>query len=120
VTLEGDQCVVAALGVVAGDVVDSAVEASDDKLVREHERRLQHDYRSKNSPAAATGALAGIVIERDTSSIGTRPTRPLKDEVIYEVHPRGFTMQDPSIAADRRGTYAGAGDKAAYRPIVGQ
>jgi isoamylase len=64
-------------------------------------------------------ATKGIVIERDTSSIGTRPTRPLKDEVIYEVHPRGFTMQDPSIAADRRGTYAGAGDKAAYLASIG-
>src|SRR5262249_55535209 len=53
------------------------------------------------------------------SSGGTRPTRPLKDEVIYEVHARGFTMNDPNVSPDLRGTYAGAAQKATYLKSLG-
>jgi isoamylase len=64
-------------------------------------------------------AAKGIVLDRDTGSTGTAPTRPLKDEIIYEVHVRGFTKQDPAIAPDRQGTYAGAADEAAYLASIG-
>ena len=48
-----------------------------------------------------------------TAGIGTKPTRALKDDVIYEVHVRGLTENDPTIPAADRGTYKGAGLKAA-------
>jgi isoamylase len=71
--------------------------------------------------AVDTGAKApkGIVLKPDTVSIGTNPTRPFKDEIIYEVHLRGLTMNDTSIAAPERGTYKAAGQKAAYLKSLG-
>jgi glycogen operon protein len=64
-------------------------------------------------------APKGIVLAGDTQSIGTRPTRALKDDVIYEVHVRGLTKNDPSIPAAYRGTYKGAGLKAAALAALG-
>lgn len=56
----------------------------------------------------------GLMI--DASS---KPTRPFKDEIIYEVHLRGLTKNDPSVATDQRGTYSGAAQKAAYLKSLG-
>ncbi|WP_224243589.1 isoamylase [Hyalangium gracile] len=64
-------------------------------------------------------APKGIVLAGDTQSIGTRPTRALKDDVIYEVHVRGLTKNDASIAAAYRGTYKGAGLKAPALAALG-
>jgi isoamylase len=63
-----------------------------------------------------TGATApkGIVLAGDTQSIGSKPTRALKDDIVYEVHVRGLTKNDTSVASAYRGTYKGAGLKAAY------
>jgi isoamylase len=74
------------------------------------------DHRAKDSGACAP---KGIVLAADTSSFGTKPTRALKDEVIYEVHVRGLTMNDESIASSLRGTYAGAAKKAAHLASLG-
>jgi isoamylase len=57
-------------------------------------------------------APKGVVLPPDTASIGSKPTRALKDDIIYEVHVRGLTMNDPSVPADLRGTYKGAASKA--------
>ena len=57
-------------------------------------------------------APKGIVLPPDATSIGSKPTRALKDDIVYEVHARGLTMNDPSITAAYRGTYKGAGLKA--------
>ncbi|MFL5345757.1 MAG: alpha-amylase family glycosyl hydrolase [Hyalangium sp.] len=73
-------------------------------------------YRNLDSGAKAP---KGIVLAGDTQSIGTKPTRSLKDDVIYEVHVRGLTKQDPSIAAASQGTYQGAGQKAAALAALG-
>ncbi len=73
-------------------------------------------HRNKDSGACAP---KGLVLAADTSSIGTRPTRALKDDVIYEVHVRGLTKNDTSVAAAKRGTYAGAATKAAYLAGLG-
>ena len=73
-------------------------------------------HRNKDSGAMAP---KGIVLAADTQSIGTKPTRALKDDVIYEVHVRGLTMNDTSIAAAYRGTYKGAGLKAAALASLG-
>ncbi|MES2129844.1 MAG: isoamylase [Pseudomonadota bacterium] len=70
---------------------------------------------------ADTGAVApkAMVLAPDTQSIGTKPTRAFKDDIVYEVHVRGLTMNDTAIASAYRGTYKGAGLKAAYLASLG-
>ncbi|HJZ88609.1 MAG TPA: isoamylase [Polyangia bacterium] len=72
--------------------------------------------RSKDSAPAAPKS---IVLAPDGTGIGQQPTRPLKDEIIYEVHLRGLTMQDPDVPASLRGTYAGAAQVAAKVAALG-
>ncbi|HVE82899.1 MAG TPA: isoamylase [Myxococcales bacterium] len=59
-----------------------------------------------------TRAPKGIVLHDSVPVIGTKPTRAQKDDIVYEVHVRGLTMNDGSIASSIRGTYAGAAAKA--------
>jgi glycogen operon protein len=73
-------------------------------------------YRNVDSGAKAP---KGIVLAPDITSYGTKPTRALKDDVIYEVHVRGLTKGDSSIAAAYQGTYKGAGLKAASLAALG-
>ena len=55
-------------------------------------------HRNKDSGACAP---KGLVLAPITTSNGTKPTRALKDEVVYEVHVRGLTMNDTAIAASK-------------------
>lgn len=64
-------------------------------------------------------APKGIVLAGDSQSIGTKPSRAQKDDIIYEVQARGFTKSDASISSSYRGTYKGAGLKAAYLASLG-
>lgn len=64
-------------------------------------------------------APKGIVLKPDRTDFGTKPTRPFRDEIIYEVHVRGLTRNDASIPEEERGTYAGAARKAAYLQSLG-
>ncbi|MGG6461856.1 glycogen debranching protein [Solilutibacter silvestris] len=73
-------------------------------------------YRAIDSGACAP---KGIVLATDTSSIGTKPTGAFKDDVVYEVHVRGLTMNDTSLPIYQRGTYAGAAQKASYLASLG-
>jgi glycogen operon protein len=73
-------------------------------------------HRNKDSGACASKS---IVLATDTTSIGSKPTRALKDDIVYEVHVRGLTMNDTSIPLNLRGTYAGAALKAAHLAAVG-
>lgn len=73
-------------------------------------------HRNKDSGACAS---KGIVLAPITTSNGTKPTRALKDEVVYEVHVRGLTKDDTSVPVASRGTYAGAGLKAGYLASLG-
>jgi glycogen operon protein len=68
---------------------------------------------------SALVAPKSIVIDTAAGNLGTKPTRAFKDEVIYEVHVRGFTKNDSSVAAAERGTYLGASRKAAYLKSIG-
>lgn len=61
----------------------------------------------------------GIAFPEDNTSIGTKPTRAFKDDIVYEVNVRGLTMQDPSIPSEYRGTYKGAAIKAAALAELG-
>ena len=64
-------------------------------------------------------APKSIVLTGDAQSIGTKPTRAFKDDVVYEVHVRGLTMNDSSVASAYQGTYQGAAQKAAYLAGLG-
>ena len=64
-------------------------------------------------------APKGIVLASDASSIGTKPTRAQKDDIIYEVHVRGLTENDADIPTEYRGTYRGAALKASYLAGLG-
>ncbi|MFC6842289.1 alpha-amylase family glycosyl hydrolase [Xanthomonas theicola] len=68
-----------------------------------------------------SGLLApkGIVLGTLDGTTGNKPTRPLKDDVIYEVHLRGLTANDPSVPEEYRGTYRGAALKADYLASLG-
>ena len=68
---------------------------------------------------SALVAPKSIVVDTALGDFGTKPTRAFKDEVVYEVHVRGFTKNDPSVAFAERGTYLGAGRKAAYLKSIG-
>ena len=49
-----------------------------------------------------------VVVDDAFNWEGDRPPgTPLADTIIYEVHVRGFTQQNPDVRADLRGTYAG-------------
>ncbi len=61
----------------------------------------------------------GIVLKADTQSTGNKPVRAQKDEIIYEVHLRGLTNNDPAIPEELRGTYAGAALKAPQLAALG-
>ncbi len=73
-------------------------------------------HRLRDSAAVAPKS---IVIDLAPGDFGQKPTRAFKDEVIYEVHVRGLTRNDPSVPAEERGTYRGAGRKAAYLRSLG-
>ncbi len=73
-------------------------------------------YRNIDS---GTSGPKGIVLVADTQSTGTKPTRAFKDDIVYEAHVRGLTMNDTGISAAYRGTYKGAGLKAAYLAGLG-
>lgn len=73
-------------------------------------------HRNKDSGACAPKS---IVLATDTTSFGTKPTRAFRDDIVYEVHVRGLTMNDTSIPLFQRGTYAGAAQKAAHLASLG-
>jgi len=68
-----------------------------------------------------TGRMApkGIVFVKPPADTGSRPARPLKDDIVYEVHLRGLTNGDAGIPKAVRGTYAGAALKAGALKSLG-
>ena len=68
-----------------------------------------------------TGTMApkSILWVPVSQSVGTKPTRAQKDDIIYEVNVRGLTKNDSSIPSTVRGTYAGATLKAPYLAGLG-
>jgi isoamylase len=68
-----------------------------------------------------TGPFApkGIVLAVPSPDFGAKPAGAFKDEIIYEVHLRGFTKNDPSVPTNLQGTYAGAALRAGYLRDLG-
>jgi len=122
-----------ATGFVA-DVDASGNRFNPNKLLADpYALELSHDPSTptmNNGTIYASGALyrnidsgdyapKGIVLAGDTQATGTKPTRAFKDDIVYEVHVRGLTKNDTGVSAAYRGTYKGAGLKAAYLASLG-
>jgi isoamylase len=116
------------------DVDSAGNRFNPNKLLNDpYARELSHDPTTPSNgdgTVYASGALyrnidngtvapKGMVLAADSTSIGTKPTRAFKDDVVYEAHVRGLTMNDSGITAAYRGTYKGAGLKAAYLASLG-
>jgi glycogen operon protein len=72
--------------------------------------------RNRDSGNMAPKSILWVPVSQ---SIGMRPTRAQKDDVIYEVNVRGLTKNDSSVPAAVQGTYAGAALKASYLATLG-
>ena len=71
--------------------------------------------------ALDSGPLApkGVVVAPPLARPANQPIRPIRDDVVYEVHVRGFTKNDTSVAESDRGTYRGAATRAKYLHDLG-
>lgn len=120
-------------GSEAGFVTDVDADGNrmnPNKLVFDpYARELSHDpttptnldgsiYATGANRTKDSGPLApkGIVLRAAPADVGTKPARPLRDEIIYEVHLRGLSM---AAGVDCAGTYAGAATRAAYLAELG-
>ena len=72
--------------------------------------------RNRDSGNMAPKSILWVPVSQ---SIGMKPTRAQKDDVIYEVNVRGLTKNDSSVPAAVQGTYAGAALKASYLATLG-
>lgn len=68
---------------------------------------------------SAAVAPKGVFVLQDDISTGIKPKRALKDDIVYEVHMRGFSKLDDKIPEKYRGTYKGAAMKAKYLKDMG-
>jgi glycogen operon protein len=73
-------------------------------------------YRNVDSGNMAPKSILWVPASQ---SMGSKPTRAQKDDIIYEVNVRGLTKNDSSIPTAVQGTYAGAALKAAYLANLG-
>jgi isoamylase len=97
-----------------------ALEISHDPLTSEHSDHTAY-LSGPTSRLTDTGPFApkSIVLDPPAPDFGAKPTRAFKDEIIYEVHLRGLTRNDPSVPANVQGTYAGAALRAPYLRDLG-
>jgi glycogen operon protein len=97
-----------------------AHEISQDPLSPGHVDSSVYAVGSTNrTKDSAPSASKGIVLTETTYDFGAKPGRPFADDVVYEVHVRGLTMNDQATNPACRGTYAAAGQKAAYLQTLG-
>ena len=73
-------------------------------------------YRNVDSGNLAPKSILWVPVSQ---SIGAKPTRAQKDDVIYEVNVRGLTENDSNVPSAVQGTYAGAALKAPYLASLG-
>jgi glycogen operon protein len=102
-------------------------------LIDPYARELSHDPLQPGALSSApydTGATSrdvddgqlaskSVAFPPGTTNPGAPPARLLKDDVVYEVHVRGLTMNDTSVPPALRGTYAGAATKATALAALG-
>jgi glycogen operon protein len=70
------------------------------------------------STDSAPSAPKSIVLPDAALDTGTKPSRALTDDIIYEVHVRGLTENDPSVTSCA-GTFQAVGQKAAWLNSLG-
>lgn len=96
-----------------------ALELSHDPVNATHRDQSVYEsgaeHRNRDSGPFAP---KGVVFTQPTP-MRAGPDRPFKDEIIYEVHLRGLTAQDPEVPPEERGTYAGAARRARYLRELG-
>ncbi len=84
---------------------------------------IRHTRTGATSRAVDSGPVAprSVLVPRAAygADTGAKPTRPLRDEVIYEVHARGLTMSAPDAPAGCAGTFAAAAAKADHLASLG-
>jgi isoamylase len=93
-------------------------EISHDPLTPTFDDPSVYAVGSNRATDSAPSASKGIVLTTSTFDVGTKPTRALADDIIYEVHVRGLTMNDPTVTSCG-GTYAAAASKAPYLASLG-
>ena len=79
-------------------------------------------YSGEGCRMVDTGPVAPksmLFLHQKAIASGEKPKWRLNDDIIYEVHVRGFTCQDSSIPEKYRGTYRGAAMKAKYLSALG-
>jgi isoamylase len=67
----------------------------------------EDDLSFDTTDSAAAVPRAVVVSDAFDWGDGRRPTRPLRDSVIYELHVKGFTRRHPEVPDELRGTYLG-------------
>ncbi|HLL22916.1 MAG TPA: alpha-amylase family glycosyl hydrolase, partial [Kofleriaceae bacterium] len=120
-------------GSMAGFIVDVDADGNrmnPNKLVFDpYARELSHDPTTPEQPDGSfystsaanrlkdSGPVApkGIVL-RAEPYVAMKPVRPFRDEIIYEVHLRGLSME---AGVECAGTYAGAATRAQYLAELG-
>jgi glycogen operon protein len=97
-----------------------ALEVSHNPLTPAHPSPLEYQSGTV-SRLADTGPFApkGIVLDLPNPDFGVKPTGSFKDDIVYEVHLRGLTKNDPTVPAALQGTYAGAALRADYLKALG-
>jgi isoamylase len=97
-----------------------ALEVSHDPLTPDHPDPAVYQSGAA-SRLVDTGRFApkGIVLDLPSPDFGAKPETAFKDEIIYEVHLRGLTKNDPTVPANLQGTYAGAALRAGYLRDLG-
>jgi len=101
-------------------------------LIDPYTREISHDPLTpqSNDPGVYSTSAANqatdsgpsapksVVLPTTPLDTGTKPTRALADDIVYEVHVRGLTMNDPTTTSCA-GTYAAAGAKASVLAALG-
>ncbi|HEY4069000.1 MAG TPA: glycogen debranching protein GlgX [Burkholderiaceae bacterium] len=78
-----------------------------------HFAAARDQLRQMDTVDNAAGALKARVTHDEIDWSGdVAPATALADTVLYEMHVRGFSRQNPAVPEALRGTYAGLGDKA--------
>jgi isoamylase len=74
-----------------------------------HDAASGDDLKIDNQDSAAGVPKCVVVDPKFDWGEDRRPEQPLADSVVYEVHVRGFSIRNPGIPEQLRGTYAGLG-----------
>lgn len=102
-------------------------------LIDPYALEVSHDPQNHSTPSPTwygtgpryrtldSGGVApkGVIFTPAAPPATPKPTRSLKDDIVYEVHLRGLTMNDPSVPLPYRGTYRGAALKAVQLASLG-